>query len=55
MRDGIDDNSLKHVCTARVYLDNPFHLLGVPTTATPRQIRRRMEDLESAHALGGAA
>ena len=55
MMDGMDNDVLERLCTARVYTDNPFHLLGVPTTATPRQIRRRMEDLESAHALGGAA
>lgn len=41
------------VCTENVYRDNPFHVLGLPSTATPKQIRRRKEDLESAHELGG--
>ena len=43
------------VCTERVYSDNPFHLLGLRTTATPRQIRRRHEDLDAAREMGDAA
>ena len=43
------------LCTENVYNDNIFHLLGIPTTATQRQIRRRKEDIESAHEMGDAA
>ena len=43
------------LCTENVYNDNIFHLLGIPTTATQRQIRRRKEDVESAHGMGSAA
>ena len=32
--------------------NNPFYILGLPSDATPRQIRRRKEDLEAAHELG---
>lgn len=46
---------LMRVCTEDVYKDNVFHLLGLRTTATPRQIRRRREDFESAKTLGGDA
>lgn len=46
---------LMQVCTENVYDDNVFYLLGLPTTATPRQVRRRKEDLESAHEMGEAA
>jgi hypothetical protein len=51
-----DANSmLMQMCTESVYNDNVFHLLGLRTTATPRQIRRRREDFESAQTLGGDA
>jgi len=46
---------LMKLCTESVYYDNVFHLLGLQTTATPKQIRRRREDIESAHEMGGAA
>ena len=42
---------LMRMCTENVYNDNIFHLLGLRTTATPRQIRRRREDFDSAMAL----
>lgn len=44
---------LMKMCTENVYNDNAFHLLGLRTTATPRQIRRRREDIESAKTFGG--
>lgn len=47
-----EDSMLIKLCTENVYNDNIFHLLGLQTTATPRQIRRRREDLESAHDMG---
>lgn len=51
-----DENSmLMQLCTENVYNDNIFHLLNLQTTATPRQIRRRREDLESAHEMGEEA
>ena len=31
---------------------NPFYILGLPCEASPRQIRRRREDLEAAYELG---
>lgn len=43
---------LMRFCTENVYHDNIFHLLGLRTTATPRQVRRRREDFESAKTLG---
>ncbi len=46
---------LMRLCTENVYNDNIFHLLGLRTTSTPRQIRRRREDFESAKALGDDA
>lgn len=46
---------LIQLCTENVYNDNIFHLLGLQTTATSRQIRRRREDLESAHEMGEEA
>ena len=48
-------DALMRMCTETVYADNPFHLLNLPTTATPRQIRRRREDLEGAWELGPSA
>lgn len=50
-----EDSMLIKLCTENVYNDNIFHLLGLQTTATPRQIRRRREDLESAHDMGEEA
>lgn len=50
-----EQDALMRMCTETVYADNPFHLLGLPTTATPRQIRRRREDLEGARELGQSA
>ncbi len=47
-----EDSMLMQLCTENVYNDNIFHLLNLQTTATPRQIRRRREDLESAHEMG---
>ena len=32
--------------------NNPFYILGLPCEATPRQIRRRREDLEAAYEMG---
>ena len=40
------------LCTENVYSDNIFYLLGLPTLATLRQVRRRREDLEAAHEMG---
>lgn len=44
---------LMRMCTENVYSENIFHVLGLRTSATARQIRRRREDFESAKALGG--
>ncbi len=49
---GNEKSCLMKMCTENVYNDNAFHLLGLRTTATPRQIRRRREDFESAKTLG---
>jgi hypothetical protein len=50
-----DANTLLiQLCTENVYNDNVFHLLGLQTTATPKQIRRRREDIEAAHEMGEA-
>ena len=46
--------TLMQLCTENVYNDNIFYLLGLPTTATPRQVRHRREDLESAREMGKA-
>lgn len=45
-------STLMRLCNENVYNDNVFHLLGLRTTATPRQIRRKRDDFESAKALG---
>ncbi len=47
-----EKSMLMRLCTEDVYSDNIFHLLGLQTTATLRDIRRRREDLESAHDMG---
>lgn len=47
-----EKSCLMKMCTENVYHDNVFHLLGLRTTATPRQIRRRGDDFESAKMLG---
>lgn len=44
---------LMQMCTENVYNDNIFHVLGLPINATPKKIRRRREDIEAAHTLGG--
>lgn len=46
---------LSQLCTEYVYRNNAFHILGIPTTASSRIIRRRQEDFESAHALGATS
>lgn len=46
---------LMKLCTENVFRDNVFHILGLRTTATSRQIRRRKEDIEAAHDLGKEA
>ena len=48
-------STLMQLCTENVYNDNVFHLLGLPTLATLRQVRRRSEDLEAAHEMGEEA
>lgn len=47
-----DMSILLQMCTERVYDDNIFHVIGLQTTATTREVRRRKEDLESAHDMG---
>ncbi len=42
-------------CNAQVYAKNIFHILGIPTNATARDVRRRREDLDSAHIYGKSA
>jgi len=39
---------LLDACTSSLYKMNSFRVLGVPVTATPRQIKRRMDDLKIA-------
>jgi transcriptional regulator of met regulon len=39
---------LLDACTSSLYKTNSFRVLGVPVTATPRQIKRRMDDLKIA-------
>ena len=52
----IDNSSiLKRMCNKKVYMDNVFHILGVGINVTPRKLRRRHEDLDTAHELGGAS
>ena len=43
---------LRQMCTEDVYRKNAFHILGLPTDATIKAIRRRREDLDSAWELG---
>lgn len=43
---------LLQMCTEDVYRKNAFHILGLPTNATLKQIRHRQEDLEAAKSLG---
>ena len=50
-----ETSTLMQLCTENVYNDNIFHLLGLPTLATLRQIRRRREDLEAAHEMSDEA
>lgn len=33
--------------------ENPFHVLGIPLAASPRDVRRRLDELEMEAALGG--
>lgn len=48
-----ENSTLMQMCTENVYNDNIFHILGLPINATPKKIRRRKEDIESANTLGG--
>lgn len=48
-------STLMRMCTEDVYNNNIFHILGLRTTATPRQIRRKRDDFESAKVLGEAS
>ncbi|MBR1871359.1 MAG: hypothetical protein IJ802_05990 [Kiritimatiellae bacterium] len=50
-----DKSILIKLCTEKVYSDNIFHLLGLQTSASAREIRRRREDLEAAHNMGADA
>lgn len=43
---------LQGLCTEEVYRKNAFHVIGLSSVATPKQIRRRREDLEAARDLG---
>lgn len=43
---------LTKLCTENVYMDNIFHILGVGVDVTPRKLRRRREDIDSAHEFG---
>ena len=49
------DSVLAKLCTENVYMDNMFHILGVGIDVTPRKLRRRREDIDSAHELGEEA
>jgi len=44
---------LSQMCNEGVYRKNAFHILGLPTDATAKTIRRRKEDFDSANELGG--
>lgn len=46
---------LTRLCTENVYNENIFHILGLRTDVTPRQIRRRREDIDTANEFGGDA
>lgn len=47
-----DNDLLMQICTENVYKENIFHILGLPSNATPRQIRRRKDDFEIASNMG---
>lgn len=49
------DSVLTKLCTENVYMDNLFHILGVGIDVTPRKLRRRREDIDSAHEFGEEA
>lgn len=46
------DSVLTKLCSENVYMDNLFHILGVGIDVTPRKLRRRREDIDSAHEFG---
>jgi len=43
---------LMEACTSAIYNTNSFRVLGVPVTATSRQIKRRMDELKMAVEMG---
>lgn len=43
---------LSQMCNEGVYRKNAFHILGLPTDASAKAIRRRKEDFDSARELG---
>ena len=43
---------LSQMCNEGVYRKNAFHILGLPTDASAKTIRRRKEDFDSARELG---
>ncbi len=47
------NSMLLKMCTENVCNDNIFHVLGLRTSATSRQICCRRDDSESAYSLGG--
>ena len=49
------DSVLTKLCTENVYIDNMFHILGVGIDVTPRKLRRRREDFDSANEFGEEA
>ena len=48
----LEESILSRVSTENVYRKNAFHILGLPTDATPKVVRRRKEDLDSAKEMG---
>ena len=51
----MSNDLLMQLCTDNVYKENIFHILGLSSTVTARQIRRRKEDFEIASNMGNEA
>ncbi len=48
----VSSSILSQICNEGVYRTNAFHMLGLPTDASTKAIRRRKEDFDSAKELG---
>ena len=47
-----DSSILLQVCNEDIYRKNVFHILGLPSDVSIKGLRRRREDLDSAHEFG---